>query len=99
MDEESDLVYPVTAYTTFAGERIEVVSFESVAAWQDHIERKIDKASTTQKVSIVPRNENKTHGDMFNGFAIEFKYEKSGKSYGSVISQMRMPIPAKTMVQ
>lgn len=96
---EVELVYPVTAMVSFGGDNAVVLNFETVEEWQSHIEDQLNGAMQLLDVEIVPADENKKQDDMFNPFSILFNFEQSGQKYGSVTSQMRMPVPARTMLQ
>lgn len=94
-----ELVYPVTAVLAFDGAAPVELNFESVDQWSDDIERRINSAMGSLQTEIVPCDENAQHEKMFDRFNINFAFLKTGKMYGSVSSQMRMPVPAQTMLQ
>lgn len=92
-----NIVYPVTATIALGDDQPTVMQFETVEQWSDHVEHKINRAMLMQCSDIVPREENKEHQRMFDGFSIEFL--RNGQPYGSVNAQLRMPVPRHTMIQ
>lgn len=99
MLQEVDLVYPVTAVFVGLGAETVHMNFETVEEWQAHIQSAVSCAEFTLDQDIVPCDEDKKHCDMFNAFEIDFNIEQTGRLYGRVVSQMRMPVPVRTMLQ
>lgn len=94
-----EFVYPVTAMMSFGDSAPKEVKFESVEQWQQHIENELNGAMGQLSKKIVPTDCNKVHTAMFDSFMIEFRFKRSGQVYGTVKSQMHMPVPAQTMLQ